>query len=119
MHINTFSLLQMFVAHHPDTPRLNQDGIDIHPGTSTRLALSPVQVRNITTFLIIYSPFDEKDHHIYISLYSTPFCLHHTSPMGMIHVKKHSLKIFVTRWSMLHFIVMTTALNNALATRRQ
>lgn len=46
--INTlfyFLNFQMFVAHHPETPRIRQDGIDIHPGTSTRLALSPVQVR--------------------------------------------------------------------------
>ncbi|CAG5120687.1 unnamed protein product [Candidula unifasciata] len=35
--------IRMFVAHHPDTPRLRQDGIDIHPGTSTRLALTPVK----------------------------------------------------------------------------
>ncbi|GFO04857.1 acid-sensing ion channel 1 [Plakobranchus ocellatus] len=34
---------RMFISNYPDTPRLSKDGIDIHPGTSTRIALNPVK----------------------------------------------------------------------------
>ena len=34
----------MFISNYPDTPRLDKDGIDIQPGVSARIALSPVKV---------------------------------------------------------------------------
>ncbi|GFR70278.1 acid-sensing ion channel 1 [Elysia marginata] len=37
--------LRMFISQHPETPRLNKDGIELQPGSATKVSLSPAKFK--------------------------------------------------------------------------
>ncbi|KAK3784648.1 hypothetical protein RRG08_003453 [Elysia crispata] len=37
--------LRMFISHHPETPRLDKDGLEFQPGSSTKISLTPAKFK--------------------------------------------------------------------------
>ncbi|XP_035826425.1 uncharacterized protein LOC101861515 [Aplysia californica] len=86
--------LRIFISQHPETARLFKDGIDVHPGTSTRLALSPVK------FTFLPAPYnsygsdtcvdtsvnDLQPKMVNASFYSHPECIEQCLNLRVSHI---------------------------------
>ncbi|RUS70599.1 hypothetical protein EGW08_021645, partial [Elysia chlorotica] len=68
--------LRMFISHHPETPRLDKDGLELQPGSATKISLSPAKFTFLPPPYHSYGsePCQETEHmDLKDKMYDAPF----------------------------------------------